>query len=103
MKFCPSEERQHTSLGIKISLEIFCKLDTELKMAQAVELENAMSFKHWRLKTKKTVQAVPLPWARQQAVRAIISEKMALIGARQQLWEALKKLRSGVSVHQLYG
>ncbi|KAG6541758.1 hypothetical protein Mapa_016770 [Marchantia paleacea] len=48
-------------------------------------------------------KAVPLPWARQQAVRAIISEKMALIGARQQLWEALKKLRSGVSVHQLYG
>ncbi|KAL2620874.1 hypothetical protein R1flu_001079 [Riccia fluitans] len=48
-------------------------------------------------------KVVPLPWAKQQAVRALVSEKRALIGARQHLWEALKKLRSGVPVHQLYG
>lgn len=35
-----------------------------------------------------------LPWARKQAIRALMSEKLALKGAQETFWEALKNPRS---------
>ncbi|KAJ7552070.1 hypothetical protein O6H91_06G040400 [Diphasiastrum complanatum] len=46
-------------------------------------------------------QVVSLPWARKQALRALISEKLALRGAQRVLWQRLQKLRSGLSLDLL--